>query len=101
MDAEKVFNEVGRFLSGNQSSSMFGVACFKIGRKPFIMFYDSQIVCKLSGSIHEEACQLAGTSLFNPKRNDKPMVNWVQIPYVYMERWAYFARFAYEQVEGE
>ena len=101
MEAIDMFNQVGELLVQRKKSSMFGVPCFKIGRKPFIMFYDNQIVCKLFGEVHREAMQLNGTTLFNPKENDKPMGNWVQIPFLHSDKWEYFAKLAYDFVENE
>ena len=80
---------------------MFGVSCYKIGRKPFIMFYENHIVCKLLGEVHAEAMQLTRTTLFNPMGNDKPMGNWVQIPFAHSDNWEYFAKLAYDFVENE
>ena len=96
-----MFNQVGELLVKKKRSSMFGVPCFKIGRKPFIMFYDNQIACKLFGEVHQQAMQINGTTLFNPKGNDKPMGNWVQIPFSHADKWEYFAKLAYDFVENE
>jgi len=95
------FDKVGHSISGNNRSSMFGVSCYKIGRKPFIMFYDKQIVCKLLDTHREEAMKLKGTTIFNPKNNAKPMANWIQIPYEHVEQWEYFATLAYKVVSKE
>lgn len=98
-NAEILFDEIGKDLSINKRSSMFGVICYKINRKPFIMFYKDELVCKLFGEVHKEACQLEGTSLFNPKGNSKAMSNWVQLPYTLKEKWLFFASCAYEFVK--
>jgi len=96
----ELFDQIGAAIAESKRSSMFGVPCYKVGRKPFIMFYDQQIVCKLFDDLHAEAMALAGTTLFNPKGNAKPMGNWVQIPGDHADRWAYFAQAAWHFVQS-
>ena len=98
---DALFDEIGQGLTGKKRSSMFGVPCFKIGRKPFISFYQQAIVCKLRGAANEEAISLSGATYFKPMADGKAMTNWVQIPYVHAERWPYFATLAYEEVAAE
>ena len=101
METMDLFDQIGQFLTKKKRSSMFGVSCYKIGRKPFILYYDNQLVCKLFDQIHSEAVQLEGASLFNPTASDKPMKNWVQLPFTHAAKWEYFAKFAYDFVEYE
>jgi hypothetical protein len=82
-------------------SSMFGVSCYKVHRKPFIMFYDNEIVCKLFDDEHTNAMKLKGAKLFNPMDNGKPMTNWVHIPFAYKKEWIIFAQKAFDFVENE
>lgn len=95
MEAIDLFDQIGELITKKKRSCMFGVPCYKVGRRPFIMFYDGQIVCKLFGQVHREAMLLKGTSLFNPKANTKPMGNWVQIPFLHSDKWESFAELAY------
>jgi len=97
---EELFIQIGEDLSQNKLSSMFGVPCFKIGRKPYIMFHQNEIVCKLFDEQHGEALRLEGASLFNPMELSKPMGNWVQIPFIHSSKWNYFATCAYGFVEA-
>lgn len=101
MEAKELFDQIGELLTKRKRSSMFGVSCYKIERKPFIMFYENQIVCKLMGEFHAEAMQLTGATLFNPMGSDKPMGNWVQIPFLHADKWNYFAKLAHDFVENE
>lgn len=101
MEAEDLFDQIGELIAQKKRSSMFGVPCYKVGRRPFMMFYDGQLVCKLFGQVHEEAMLLKGTSLFNPRANDKPMGNWVQFPSIHSDKWESFAKLAYSFVEME
>ncbi len=101
MKAIDLFDQIGELIAKNKRSSMFGVPCYKLGRRPFIMFYDKHIVCKLFGQTHKEAMLLKGSTLFNPRANDKPMKNWVQIPFIHWDKWESFAKLAYAIVENE
>ena len=94
-----LFDQIGELISGKKRSNMFGVPAFKLGRKPFILFYENELVCKLFDESHAEAMALSGTSLFSPMGEDKPMVNWVQIPYAHSAQWEYFAQLALAFVE--
>ncbi len=77
---------------------MFGIPCFKIGRRPFIMFYENHLVCMLFDEAHAEAIGLEGATLFNPKGNAKAMGNWVQIPFAHADQWERFAIVAHDVV---
>ena len=90
-----IFEEIGNAIVYSKRGSMFGVLCYKYQRKPFILFYQGQMVCKLFGAAREEALALSGASLFNPK-NSRPMGNWVQLPIDQIDSWACFADVAYE-----
>ena len=91
-----LFEEIGDAIADSKRGSMFGVLCYKYQRKPFILFYQGQIVCKLFGAAREEALELPGTSLFNPKKHSRPMGNWVQLPIEIADSWACFAHLASE-----
>ncbi|MEM6264886.1 MAG: hypothetical protein AAGI38_20410 [Bacteroidota bacterium] len=96
-----LFDQIGQDLSGNKRSSILGVPCFKIGRKPFLLFVKDQIVCKLYGEVNEEALQLPGASFFSPMENAKPMKNWVQIPVEHADTWPFYAQLAYQFIKEE
>ncbi len=100
MSMEK-FDEVGQSIQGTKKSNMFGVVCYKIGRKPFIMLHEEQLVCKLYGEANDEALQLSGASHFNPMGGDKAMTNWVQIPMAHESLWEKYAIMAHTFVSNE
>ena len=101
--AEQLFDELGQAISGNEQKSMFGKPCYNYGRKPFIMFFDDELVCKLFDEIRKEAIQLKGTSLFDPSGKGKPMKNWIQLPFTHKKKWEHYAQkaFAFVQAESE
>lgn len=99
--AEVHFEQICSGIEGATVSSMFGLKCGKLGRKPFAMFYEDEIACYLFDKAKEAALQLEGAQLFNPKNNSKPMGNWVQIPYAYADYWSYFATLAFHFVKNQ
>jgi hypothetical protein len=100
-EQELVYHSVCSLIPKAIKSSMFGVPCYKVLRKPFIMFYDNEIVCKLFDDEHTNAMQLKGAKLFNPMDNEKPMTNWVHIPYAFRNEWIIFAKKAFDFVTNE
>ena len=93
-----LFEQIGESIVGSKRGGMFGVLCFKYQRKPFILWYEGQMVCKLFGAAKQEALELEGSSLFNPKNHSRPMGNWVQLPIEQADSWACWAEMAYEFV---
>jgi hypothetical protein len=100
-EQELLYHSVCSLIPKAVKSSMFGVSCYKVHRKPFIMFYDNEIVCKLFDDEHTNAMKLKGAKLFNPMDNGKPMTNWVHISFVYKDEWIIFAQKAFDFVEYE
>lgn len=98
---EELFDQVGQALSQKKRSSMFGVDCYRCGRKPFILLYEQQIVCKLYGPERETALNVKGASLFRPIKDAKPMNNWVQLPYEQADKWELYAQIAFDFVSAE
>jgi hypothetical protein len=97
-DAELLYISIGQQFRNVVHSQMFGKPCFKINDKAFISFFHDEMVFKLSGDYHKEALLLEGSKLFDPSGNNRPMKEWVQIPYVYNDKWPYFAEKALEYV---
>lgn len=93
------FDIVGSSIPGTKRSNMFGVLCYKIGRRPFISFENDEIICKLYDEEKEQALTIKGTSYFTPMDPDKPMTNWVCIPFAASDQWEYYAAAAYTFVE--
>ena len=94
------FDTIGQSLPGSKAGSMFGLRTYNMGRKPFIMLYEEELVCRLFGEDREAALALPGARLFNPRNNRKPMENWVQIPREQKAHWAEWAAKAQATVPG-
>ena len=93
-DAEQKYISVGESLHEVQLSKMFGKPCLKIDGKAFASYHDRCMVFKLRGDDHTEALSLDGSQLFDPTGKNRPMREWVQVPFDYADRWAAFARAA-------
>ena len=98
MDAFLKFDEVGSDIPQSKPSNMFGVKCFKTGRRPFILFHQEKIVCKLFDQDHADAIALQGATLFSPYNDERTIVNWVVIPIEHHEKWAEYAVLAHHYV---
>jgi len=99
MNPESYFHEIGRSIADSKKSNMFGVLCYKLGRRPYILFHQDEIICKLFEEASQEAMELEGAAYFAPMGPDKPMRNWVQIPFVHQEQWPMYAQLAFEFVQ--
>ncbi len=97
---ETLYLAIGKNLKHAEQSQMFGKPCFKVNGKAFMSFYGNEIVFKLQGEYHSDALSLDGSKLFDPSGKNRPMKEWVQVPYVYHDKWPDFARAALEYVES-
>jgi hypothetical protein len=100
MTPEETYLSIGQSLEGAQQSQMFGKPCFKVGGKAFMSFFDNQLVFKLTGDAHKEALSLDGTQLFDPSGKKRPMKEWVQVPFDYVDKWREFAQEAMNYVQS-
>lgn len=98
MEARELYLKTGRAISGSVESQLFGKPCFKINGKPFIAFFENCMIFKLTGDPHRETLSLDGTQLFDPSKKNRPMKEWVQVPFLYSDKWAKLAINAMEYV---
>lgn len=87
---ETLFNTVGEQVNDSLKGQLFGKPCFKINTKAFTCFFQNEMVFKLTGKAHDEAMALVGTKLFDPSGKNRPMKEWVQVPYDYKDKWPVF-----------
>jgi len=59
------------------------------------------MVFKLTGEFHQDALSLDGAELFDPSGKNRPMKEWVQVPFDYIEQWKSFAKQAATYVAGK
>lgn len=101
MDAEEqTYKEIAGSLPDAVQSQMFGKPCFKIRGKAFVAYFQQCMVFKLSGEEHQEALSLEDATLFDPSGKNRPMKEWVQLPYKHQARWVHFARAAFDYVSA-
>ena len=85
--AESFFEEMAKGLSGVETGKMFGARCLKTPNgKSAAMFWQDNIVVKLSGEAFANAMSLAGARQFAPMEG-RPMKEWVQIPFKHHTYW--------------
>ncbi len=95
---EQYFIETGSEIQDAIKSQMFGKPCFKIEKKAFVCFFKNCMVFKLNGEYHQEALSFDGSELFDPSEKNRPMKEWVQVPFEYKEKWKKFAEKSSEYV---
>ncbi len=98
---EALYTEIGLQLKGAEQSQLFGKPCFKVGGKAFISLFENEMVFKLTGDTHTEALSLDGSQAFDPSRKNRPMKEWVQVPYAYNHKWKKYAAAALKYVAGK
>jgi len=96
---ETYFHKVGSSIDKSESGKLFGKLCYKINGKAFCCFFEDCMVFKLSGDIHEKALACSGSKLFDPSKKNRPMKEWVQVPFSHKKHWNKFADFAAEYVK--
>ena len=87
-DSKTAYLSAGDSVADAERGQIFGKPCFKISGKAFASFFEDEMVFKLPGTIHREALELAGAKLFDPSGKDRPMREWVQVPFAHKDRWA-------------
>lgn len=95
---ENLFNSIGQSIDNSTAGQLFGKPCFKINSKAFVCFFQKSMVFKLTGDAHSEAISLDGAILFDPSGKNRPMKEWVQLPYTYHSQWKHFATQAVQYV---
>ena len=69
-------------------SNMFGKPCGKINKKAFISFFENEMVFKVGRDAIEKLIKkYEGAKNFDPSGKDRPMKDWIQIPYAYKKDW--------------
>jgi len=97
-DPEELYLSIGTSILGSERSQLFGKPCFKINEKAFIAYFQEQMVFKLTGDMHAEALSLDGSILFDPSGKNRPMKEWVQVPFEYKDTWTRFTKAAADYV---
>jgi hypothetical protein len=84
------FNLISTKIDGAQLGENYGLPSISWKSKPFICYDKHFMIFRLSESKFEEALSLEGSRFFNPRDYEKPMKDWIQIPYRYRNKWKEF-----------
>jgi hypothetical protein len=99
---QKLFNTIAQEFSSDQAgvvrSQMMGMPCLKVRGKMFAGFWREAMVFKLAGESHKNALALKGTHLFDPSDMNRPMKEWVVVPYAFKSKWRTFTQNALDYV---
>lgn len=78
-------------------SKLFGKECLKNEQgKAFVAFFKSNLVVKLNNNFKiNELLSKEGICLWDPSGNNRPMKQWVQIPFEYADQWATLSKLAF------
>ena len=98
-DQKELYIKLGNSLKDTVESQMFGKPCFKINGKAFICFFEDEMVFKLKADVHKNALALENAQLFDPSKKNRPMKEWVQVPFEHNGLWKKFASEAMKYVE--
>jgi hypothetical protein len=101
-DAETLFEEIADAMEpeGVTKGTLFGKPCLKVRGKAFSCFFKGAMVFKLDDDGVERAKALRGASLFDPSGSDRPMRQWVQVPFSHRAQWHKLAEEARQYVES-
>lgn len=99
-DSESEFIHAAAVIEDAEKGHLFGKSCFKVSGKAFVCFFQDEMVFKLTGDDHKAALALADAQLFDPSDKGRPMREWVQVPYVHVDRWVELAHAAHKYVSA-
>jgi hypothetical protein len=101
--ARLLFDQIARDLAMKHDNvttgQLFGKACIKTHGKALAAFFQGDITLKLAGNDHRAALALAGARLWDPSGQQRPMKEWVQIPFACAQAWPDLAAQALKYVE--
>lgn len=86
--------------SPTKLSKMFGMPCLKNEySKAFAGYHRGSMVFKLTNPEHAEALALAGAHLFDPTDANRPMKEWVVVPFEHASKWLALAQAAFRYAD--
>jgi len=92
-----LFTEIVDDFKDAELGQMFGKECGKIGKKAFVAFFEDEMVFRIGREEMEDRLKTyRGSQLFDPSRKNRPFKDWIQIPYIYSDKWKTLAQDALE-----
>ena len=96
---DQIASDLAVNYDGVTTGQIFGKACIKTHGKALAAFFQGDIALKLAGDDHQTALALEGARLWDPSGKQRPMKEWVQIPFACAEAWPDLAVQALKYVE--
>ena len=86
--AQQYFEEIIEKTLDATVSQMFGKPCGKLGKRAFVSFFEDEMVFKVGrDEIEKLIKKYKGAKNFDPSGKDRPMKDWLQVPYSYKKDW--------------
>ncbi len=103
--SQKLFDSIAQeFASGDAGitkSKMMGSPCLKVRGKMFAVYWRDAMIFKLAGDAHKNALARKGAQLFDPSEMNRPMKEWVVVPYAHKAKWRAFTESALTYVASK
>jgi len=97
--SEELFHTIASGLPDTKEGKMFGALCIKAPNgKAGVMFWNDDMIFKLSGEDEKEALALKGAKVFTPM-DGRSMNGWTHIPKAHSIKWLEFAEAAMDNVK--
>ena len=97
--SEELFHTIASGIPDTKEGKMFGALCIKAANgKAGVMFWNDDMIFKLSGAHEQEALALKGAKVFLPM-DGRPMNGWIHIPSTHSIEWMKFADVAMDAVK--
>ena len=104
-NTKALFDQIARDLAlrydGVSTGKIFGTPCIKTHGKAFAAFSEDAIALKLASDDHRVALALDGARLWDPSGKQRPMKEWVHIPFENAHAWTNTAEQALRYVEQQ
>jgi hypothetical protein len=91
---ETIVKEFVSDTAGIVRGQMMGMPCLKVRGKMFAGYWRDAMVFKLAGAAHAQAMELKGAHLFDPSDMNRPMKEWVVLPFTHKAKWRVFTESA-------
>jgi len=88
-EAHEYFEKITIDTKDAVVSNMFGKPCGKFNKKPFTSFHEDAMVFKVGReNIPDLKKKYKGSKNFDPSGKNRPMKDWLQVPYTHKKDWS-------------
>ncbi|MDN5212643.1 hypothetical protein QQ020_11325 [Fulvivirgaceae bacterium BMA12] len=104
-ESEILFNTITNELTSEHAAvaagKMMSSPGIKYKNKVFAFYYNDQMVFRLGKEFDPEVLGITQFGYLSPFKNKPPMKGWVEVPFVYHQKWRDLAALALEKIEKE